>query len=38
MGERVGGKPRVRGCGGGHSRGATRLEMAGGGPLGQGEG
>ena len=28
LGEGVGGMPRVRGYGGGHSRGVTRLEMA----------
>ncbi len=37
LGEEVGGKPRVRGCRGGYSRGVTRLEMAYRGPTGQGE-
>jgi hypothetical protein len=38
LGEGVGGMPRVRGYGGGHSRSVARLEMAYGGPAGQGEG
>ena len=38
LGEGVGGTPRVRGYGGGYSRSVARLEMAYGGPAGQGEG